>query len=361
MHAARIPSASALAETFVTAMPFRPVGRFAVIVATLALGACGGSSGGGSIISAPPPGGGSPTPTVDAVSVSLGTSVRNVPIQSGVPTEFSFTYSVPPGLLPASITSYESFAVDLADTMQHVSITSSPVAGIFDPMRLVNLVAHSRWFSKLLGIGDVMAAVNASVTVRVSYPGDPNVCSSNTVLGPFDFTGDVGMEPTSDTATATATGASPDIHVVTAGSFELCVSIAPLTIPADAYLTVDRIEVEATVCDETPPTDASAVGVWSGTYSCSNFGTGNDTNQPISLTISRNTDGTYTYIDDGGATYRGHFCGSTFRFNGGLSGAYTESGYLTLDGSGGATKHSTWNSIPAGFSGGSCTDALTKQ
>jgi hypothetical protein len=40
-------------------------------------------------------------------------------------------------------------------------------------------------------------------------------------------------------------------------------------------------------------------------------------NKNHALSIGKNADGTYTYTDDGGAVYNGHFCGDYFRFRGG--------------------------------------------
>lgn len=166
------------------------------------------------------------------------------------------------------------------------------------------------------------------------------------------------MSPVSDASTAT--DAAAGINIVTAGVFELCVVISPVSIPADAYLTVGEVEIEATPCEESPPADTDVLGDWSGTYTCTNFGTSDDVALPISLNIAKNQDGSYRYTDDGGAAYDGHFCGSSFRYKGGVANSYTESGLFIYLGAGSATKRSAWNSVPAGANGGSCFDDLTR-
>jgi len=149
-------------------------------------------------------------------------------IKPNVPTQFSFTYTIPVGLLSEPFTAYDGFAVNLANTMQNVQVTSAPVASngqvsAFDPWHLLNRLAKSDLIGRVFGIESALAAVNASVTVFVSFPGDPDVCNSPTQLGPYFFSGDVDMQPTSDAPTATVADAAAGINIVTAGSSS-CVS-----------------------------------------------------------------------------------------------------------------------------------------
>jgi hypothetical protein len=110
-----------------------------------------------------------------------------------------------------------------------------------------------------------------------------------------------------------------------------------------AYLTVAGVEIDLEDCDA--PTVNIADTSWSGTYSCDNFGVGDDSGT-VDLTITQNPNGSYRYIDDGGAQYDGYLCGDKFKFNGGLSGSYTESGTLVFDSATTPTKTSVWNSTP---------------
>ena len=129
-----------------------------------------------------------------------------------------------------------------------------------------------------------------------------------------------------------------------------------ITSPIDAYLTVSDVAVDLTECDQS---QADIIGTWTGTYTCTNFGVGNEVDLPVTLTISQNDDGSYHYEAKGDeAVYDGHLCGNTFKFNGGVEGDYTESGTFVLNDDGTASKTSTWNSIPPGVMGGNCTDSL---
>ncbi len=294
--------------------------------------------------------------TGNTANVSLGADFKNVLVTPNTETQIAFTYTIPNGLLSDPLTSYDSFLVDLDATMQNISVTGSPIAMNDGFFQKVKRFAWSGLINNVLGIENALAAVNAYASVYVSFPGDPAVCTSSISFGPFSFSGDVGTQPTSDSASAT-TGA---INTISTGSFEMCIVISPLAIPASAYISVSDVAVEAIPCDQSPPADADVLGGWSGTYSCTNFGTGSETDLAITLTISKNNDGSYSYIDDGGAMYEGHFCGNVFRHSGGVDSSYTESGTFTLEGGGVATKTSTWNSTPAGFSGGDCEDDLTK-
>ena len=335
----------------------------AVLCIYLTLAGCSGSSGGGG--QQPPPGGGGGPPGPEAVTVQLGTSVKNVLIQPNTATQFSFTYTMPADLFSAPYTSYGGFRLNLADSMGDVQLTSAQVAkngdaGGFDAWQLVKSVLSSDLFGRLIGIERVLAAVDTSVTAFVSYPGDPEVCSTGLRIGPYTFSGDVDSSWTSDSASERVQGESPRIHVIKSGSFEVCIVISPLNIPMDAYVTMDAFQVEALPCDEPAPADDEVLGFWSGTYTCTNYGTTSDLVLPITLSIEKNSDGSYSYGDGSGASYNGHFCGSYFRYRGGVAADYTESGTFWLTGDGVAMKESNWNSIPVGFGGGDCVDNLTK-
>ena len=337
----------------------------AVLLIFLALTACDGSSGGGNQQPPAPPGGGGNPPVPEAVTVQLGTAVKNVLVQPNVETQFVFTYTMPDNLFSAPYTSYGGFRMKLAETMGNVQLTSAPIAkngnpGRFDPWRLVSWVLNSDLFGRLIGIERVLAAVNTSVTAFVSYPGDPEVCATGIRIGPYTFSGDVDSPWTSDSETERVQGETPRIHVVKSGSFEVCIAVSPLMIPVDAYLSADAFQVEALPCEEPAPADDDVLGSWSGTYTCTNFGTSSEVDLPITLSIAKNSDGSYTYTDDGGASYTGHFCGNYFRHRGGIAEDYTESGTFWLTGAGTAMKESNWNSIPVGLSGGDCIDNLTK-
>ncbi len=341
---------------------------FAMFFVPLALAACGGSSngnGGGLAGGGGGGAGGGGGTGPEVVMAPLGTAVKNVVIQPNTATQFSFTYTIPAALLSQPITAYKDFAVNLTDTMPHVQVTSAPVAAngepsLFDPYLLMRRLAKLDLLGSVLGIEAAFAATPATVTIYVSYAGDPDACANGTALGSYNFDGDFDTQPTSSTGTATTEGMGAGRHVVATGSFEMCLDISPLAIPMVAYVTVDEIAIEAETCDLDPLPDGDVLGDWTGLYSCDNVGEPNEVDQPIMLTITKNADGSFSYVDDAAVTYDGYFCGSEFRHVGGLPGDYTESGKLTITGAGEAVKESVWNSDPAGFSGGTCSDVLSK-
>lgn len=329
-------------------------------------GAGGGGAGGGAGGGGAGGGGGTTPAAVEEVVVDLGTAIENVVIQPNTTTQFSFTYTIPPALLTEPLTAYKSYGVDLADSMEDVQVTSTMVVdneepAFFDPYRLILALARSDLIGKIIGVEAAWATTPGSATVFISYPGDVNVCNTGTAIGTYNFDGDFDTVPTTSETVVDATSVGPAMHVVNTGAFEMCVEVSPLAIPMPAYLTVDEIELELETCDLDPPADEDVIGDWEGTYSCTNIGAPDNIEEDILLTISKNPDGSYRYVDDGGATYDGHFCGSVFRFTGGVPGDYTESGMFTITEPGSANKESVWNSDPAGFGGGTCLDDLQKR
>jgi hypothetical protein len=272
---------------------------------------------------------------------SLDSSVKNVPLLTGVPTEIKFTYTI-----PGDITAKGNFFIDVTRTLDIISLSSSPVASNTSRFETLRLLAYAL-------VKDAFAdtASTAQITAYISYAGDPNVCSSPYRFGPYSISGMIDSALSSETTSVTPT--QPSIDISNAGSFEVCVVTIP---PIDAYLTVTGVFVDFEPCAE-PSVDIT--GDWTGTYQCTNFGVGDDpAGSFVSLNVTQNTDGSYQYIDDGGAIYNGHLCGDTFKFNGGVTDDYTESGTMTVDGNS-ATKTSNWLSIDK-ISGGSCSDVLQK-
>lgn len=309
----------------------RPV-YFLGLIVLLALGGCGSDSSSSNVTT---------TPTTFELA-SLDNSVKNIPLLTGVPTEIRFTYTI-----PGDITSKGDFLIDVSRTLENISLTSSPVANGSNRFETLRLLAYAL-------VKDAFAATEstAQITAYISYAGDPNVCSSPYRFGPYSISGMIDSALSSDTTSVTPTQASIDIS--NAGSFEVCVVTIP---PIDAYLTVTGVFVGFEPCAE--PTE-DITGDWSGTYQCTNFGVGNDpAGSLVSLTVTRNTDGSYQYIDDGGAIYNGHLCGNKFKFNGGITDEYTESGTMIVDGNS-ATKTSNWLSVSDNTVGGSCSDVLQK-
>ena len=273
-------------------------------------------------------------------TASLGTSVENIQLTTGVQSEIKFTFTV-----PGDISAKGDATINLTRTLQHISLSTNMVdnSSTFETIRLLAYAL----------VKEAFATTHATtmVTAYFSFPGDPNVCSSLYMVGPVDLAGAIGQELTSTTDTIAMDQTTIDI--VNTGSFEMCIVTIP---PIDAFLNVTDVEVDFALCE---PPASNYVGDWAGTFTCTNFNVMNDPPTAINLTISDNGDGSFHY-DDGTAAYDGHICGTKFKFNGSAPGDYTESGTLQFTSATTATKSSVWNSIPPGGSGGNCSDTLSK-
>lgn len=288
----------------------------------------------------------SDSPVSDGVTTStasLGTSVKNVVLAEGKQSEIKFTFTV-----PGDISAKGDAAINVTESLKNITLSSSPITKNSNRFETLRLLAYAL-------VKEAFAATPSTtqVTAFVSYPGDPDVCSSSYRFGPYSITGMIDEALSSDTETIELTG--PVVDIVNAGTFEICVVTIP---PIDAYLTVTGVAVDFEPC-AAPTVDV--VGDWSGIFSCTNFGAGvpDAVDEPIDLTITLNADGSYHYEDEI-AKYDGHLCGNKFKFTGGLAGDYTESGTFLFSSDTSSTKTSIWNSIPPGISGGTCSDTLQK-
>ncbi len=270
-------------------------------------------------------------------TLSFGTSTKNVQLTAGVQKQFKFTYA-----FPGDITSRGDYSINVTKTLENITLSSTPIASKGSRFETLRLLAYAL-------VKEAFAAETAQITTYISYAGDPNVCNSPYFSGPNTVMGAVGSAPTSNKTTAELTQAAADI--INMGSFDICVVTTP---PFNAYVTVPGVVVDFQSC--APPT-INIVGNWSGTYQCDNFGTPGEAGT-VSLNITQNADGSYHYVDDGGAEYDGHLCGNKFKFKGVKTGFYTESGTLVVNGNH-ATKTSNWRSESTSV-GGRCTDTLQK-
>ncbi len=296
------------------------------LLVLLISGCSSGSSGSGSSSSAV------------SKTAALGTSVENIQLKAGEQKQIKFTYTV-----PGDIGSRGNYSINLTKTLENMTLSSTPVASNSSKLGTLRLVAYAL-------VKEAFAAESAQITAYISYAGDPNVCSSPYVFGPYSIIGAVGSALTSSTTTVQPTQAAVDI--ANWGSFDVCVVTTP---PIDAYVTLTGVSVDFESC-ASPTVDI--VGNWSGTYQCDNFGSPPESGTVV-LDITQNTDGSYHYVDEGGAEYDGHLCGNKFKFKGGKTGAYTESGTLVVNGDD-ATKTSNWLSVLTSDFGGRCSDNLHK-
>jgi hypothetical protein len=305
------------------------LGSILGLIVLLVIGCGGGSSGGGSSAGG--------TSGVSTETLSLGPVTQNVQFTAGQRKEFKFTYA-----FPGDITSRGDYKINVKKTLENITLSSAPSAGNTGKFEMLRLLAHAL-------VKEAFAAETAQVTTYISFAGDPDVCSSPFFIGPRSITGQIGSAPTSTGTTLTLTQAAADI--VNMGSFDICVVTTP---PIDVYVTVPGVVVDFQPC-AAPTVDL--VGSWSGTYQCENSGSPPESGT-VALAITRNPDGSYHYVDDGGAEYDGHLCGNKFRFKGGKAGSYTESGTLVANGNS-ATKTSLWRNEFA-TARGVCSDVLQK-
>lgn len=278
---------------------------------------------------------------VEEMSVSLGNQLENIPLVAGQRNEVKFTYNI-----PGDITTTGDFSINVARTLQNVSLSANPAPRGASIGETLTMLAR-------LVIKQALAAETAQVTAHISFADDPDVCTSPIQFGPYTVTGMIGEAVTSPTTSVSPTQKA--VNLSNTGSIEVCFVSTP---PISAYVNVSAVEVDVEPCAE--PTVSIDGSSWSGTYECDNFGIPSEGPANIMLTISENPDGSYTYTDDGGATYDGHLCGNKLKYNGGVPMDYSESGTLVFSGDTQASKTSSWNSEPPGSSGGDCTDTLSR-
>jgi hypothetical protein len=293
---------------------------------TLLISGCGGSSGGNTF------------GTVISETIAIGDDAKDVQLTAGRLIEHKFTYTY-----PGDITSKGDYSFNMIKTLENVSLSASPIASdssIIETLRLLALGVIKQAFA---------AEQSAQVTVHISYAGDRDVCSSP-YIGSDSILGAIGSPLTGSKTMVQPTQEAVDI--INAGIFEVCVVTTP---PVSGYVTLSGVVVDFESCEDS---GIDITGAWSGTYQCTNFGTGND-GGAVSLTITPNNDGSYHYIDDGGAAYDGHLCGNKFKYRGGVDGVYTENGTLVFADATHATKTSYWVSDSLN-SGGNCSDVLQK-
>ena len=298
----------------------RPRAGVAVIVGALALllvAGCGGGGGSG-------PGPDEPTHLV----APLENAVVDLHLVANQPTSINLTLQLPP-----DIGKVESAVIDVAGTLDHVTLNNLP---------LWKLVAR-----KLAHLAGKAVDPGATATIRVGSNPD-TVCESGVLYGPFSATlaSTLVVEP----ATATADGATLDI--INLGMMTLCVTI---TANFDCTLSVDAVAMDIREGRCAAPADFA--GTWTGTFECGNWCL-----QPYGgyqqMTVVQNgTDA--SFVDDGGDAFAGVVCGNMFRFE--YTGSdFRERGTLTLNDDGTATMRSTWRSLTAPYCGGDCVDQVTR-
>lgn len=270
----------------------------------------------------------------------LDDDFKNFPLNEGENQEFVFTYT-----LSNDLSEKARLRLNLSETLANTYLSAGPTASAPGKFEEIKMLAY-------LLIKDAFADESAHVRTHISYAGDPDVCDSPFVYGPYTIGGTVGSALNSSTASVSADQASRNI--INAGSFEMCVKATP---PIDAFLTVSGVVVDYDDCE---PSELNIVGEWAGYYECTDFDEAPDMQTiPISMTITKNQDGSYRYVDDTKSAYEGHLCENKFRYKGGEEGISRESGTMVFKNSMSATKTSIYNSLTQSIRL-RCSDTLHK-
>lgn len=270
----------------------------------------------------------------------LNDDFKNISLNEGENQEFIFTYTI-----SNDLSTKARLSINISETLANTYLSAGPTASAPGKFEMSKMLAY-------LMIKDAFAAESAQMTVHISYADDPDVCNSPFVYGPYDISGAIGSALTSTTASVSSGQAT--MNIINSGSFDICVKTTP---PIDAYLTVSGVVVDYEDCEAS---EWEIVGEWTGYYECSDFGEPHGgQNMQISLTITKNQDGSYRYIDDEGAMYEGYLCENRFRYKGGDEGNYSESGTMVFESSTSATKTSIYNILNESIRG-RCSDTLHK-
>lgn len=217
-----------------------------------------------------------------------------------------------------------------------------PEKGTLETNQEVATFVESYYASLAKGTAQRASGPPLQMSVRIGPSGDPDLCSTGELYGPYTVSGDI-IE-----GGGNVTASQPSIRLANQGELGVCMIV---TSPVDASLDIETnsVFVEASECDQSP---AYIGGVWEGDYSCTSS-CGNESGS-VQLTILQ--DGYTATYDDGDAFYEGNVCGNTFKYSGGTDN-YTEGGTFTLNSNGTASKTSNYESTVDDCSG-SCNDPV---
>jgi hypothetical protein len=259
----------------------------------------------------------------------LENAVVDVPLLANQPTTINLTLQLPP-----DVPFVESAVIDVAGTLDHVTIDGIP---------LWKLIARKA--ARLFGAAD---DIGATATIRVGSNPD-TVCESGIAYGPFTVSHGTALVVEPPTVAAD----EATLQVINLGMMTICLTV---TANIDATLSVDAVAMD--IAEGRCEAPADFAGTWNGTWQCANDCGENDGGDITMVVTQDGTDASYT--DQGGDTFLGVVCGDMFRFE--FNGEnYRERGTLTLTGPNTAIKRSTWRSHSPPYCGGNCTDTVTRQ
>ncbi|MFQ5591339.1 MAG: hypothetical protein ACE5HE_09270 [Phycisphaerae bacterium] len=270
------------------------------------------------------------------VVVPLGILVGEIELKAGEPVTFRNTFAYPTVVGP-----FENITINMADTLKTVTVTPTGA-----PNEKTTSVRQQ--------------VLTTQTTYRIAPASEiDTVCETGVAYGPFTVVGNeefqpVGVEP----ETATLTEAS--VSVVNAGEFAVCVEVISR---ADATMNINGLAVDLTPtggggepddCDEAVTADFS--GPWDAVFQCTNS-CGEGFGGEFSVVITQiGRDASYS---DDEATFAGTVCGNVFSFEA-IDASFTETGTLTLNPDGTASRQGSYRGIEAPFCSGDCIDTFTR-
>lgn len=263
-------------------------------------------------------------------TLNIGAKGQNIPLTADETWSRAFTVTFDVSRFGGP---YTALVLDLQENLSNLTFAPQPPS------------------NDLSGQVVPLGTTTGSVTLFVAPADAANACTDGEPYGPFTVTFDTSSQPQS-ISPPTLEASQTTIDIINVGAFSVCVQV---TIPVTALASLGQLDVA--LCDEPI---AAIAGTWFGPYSC---GGNCPESGEVTLTITQDSEipSRASYADDGGANYEGTVCGNSFSFEGGLAGAYTESGTFIMDPGGQtATKTSTYTEVFPGTCSGTCSDDLER-
>lgn len=203
------------------------------------------------------------------------------------------------------------------------------------------------------------AAQGASsvVTYRVGAASEADtVCETGIAYGPFTVSLDANDQPASiNPPTSALTSAS--VEVINTGQFALCVQVMS---PRRAMVAVGNLAVDVVMQSESGDcaSPSNFAGSWRAEYTCTSSCDAEGFGGEFTTTITQ--EGDQASYNDGEATFSGRVCGNVFSFSAEAGFGFTETGTLTLNTDGSASRVSQFRSTDAPICEGDCEDTFTR-
>lgn len=263
-------------------------------------------------------------------NLPLAAAVGAVEIQGGEMTTFRQTFDLPGLMGPL-----ESVTIDLADTLNSAEVTM-----LDDDMKRQATAQNS----------------SSTVTYRVgTMEQAETVCETGVLYGPFIVALDANDQPTSiDPPTSALTAAS--VEVINTGQFSVCVQVMS---KRRAMVSVGNLAVDATAESSGDcASPSNFAGDWQAEFICTDSCDPEGFGGEFATTITQ--EGNQASYSDGQATFSGRVCGNVFTFSANEGAGFVETGTLTLNTDGSATRQSHYRNNDTPNCEGDCQDTFTR-